>query len=174
MKKRLQHFPRKLAGSGTGTYKPLSAKHLAWSVITAISAILALIAISRLAECELLIAPFAASAVLAFGEYESPLAQPRNLVGGHVVSAAAGVGIGALFGHALPATALAVGVAILFMHLTRTTHPPGGATAFLAVQGKVGASFILIPVLAGCLILLVLALFTNNIVHHRRYPRHWI
>jgi CBS-domain-containing membrane protein len=60
------------------------------------------------------------------------------------------------------------------MYLTRTIHPPGGATALIGVQGHAGLSFILIPVLSGTLILLVMALLTNNIVHHRRYPKHWL
>lgn len=174
MKKRFQQLPHKIRSAGRSSRKAVKPKHLIWSGVTAISAILALVIISRITEQDLLIAPFAASAVLAFGEYESPFAQPRNLVGGHVLSATVGVAVGAVFGHAVFATAIAVGIAILLMHITGTTHPPGGATAFLAVQGKVSASFIFVPVLGGCLILLALALFTNNIVHHRQYPKHWI
>lgn len=69
--------------------------------------------------------------------------------------------------------ALAVGLAIFFMNLTHTTHPPGGATALIGVQGAAGWSYIFVPVLTGALILLVVTLFTNNVVHHRRYPKHW-
>jgi CBS-domain-containing membrane protein len=116
----------------------------------------------------------AASAVLLFGATESPLAQPRNLVGGHLVAAGLAVVIVAAGGTGPLALALAVGGAILLMHLTRTTHPPAGATAFLAVQGHAEANFIMVPVLAGVLILLLVALFTNNVVYHRRYPRHWL
>jgi CBS-domain-containing membrane protein len=67
-----------------------------------------------------------------------------------------------------------VGVAIFLMHITHTTHPPGGATALIGVQGHAGLAFILVPVLAGALILLAVALFTNNVIHHRQYPKHWI
>jgi hypothetical protein len=38
-------------------------------------------------EFPLLIGSFGASAVLLFGANDSPLTQPRNLVGGHVLSA---------------------------------------------------------------------------------------
>jgi CBS domain-containing membrane protein len=38
-----------------------------------------------------LIGSFGASSVLIYGAIQSPLAQPRNLVGGHVVSALVGV-----------------------------------------------------------------------------------
>lgn len=52
------------------------------------------------------------------------------------------------------------------MNLTHTTHPPGAATALIGVHGAVGPEFILLPVLAGALILLVTAIFTNNEVYH--------
>ena len=45
----------------------------------------------------LLIGSFGASAVLAFGAIRSPLAQPRNLVGGHFLSALVGVSCYFLF-----------------------------------------------------------------------------
>jgi CBS-domain-containing membrane protein len=70
--------------------------------------------------------------------------------------------------------ALAVGLAIFLMYLTRTIHPPGGATALIGVQGHAGPIFLLIPVLSGVLLLLVVALFTNNLVNHRQYPKHWL
>ena len=39
----------------------------------------------------MVIGSFGASAVLVYGAAESPLAQPRNLIGGHVISAIVGV-----------------------------------------------------------------------------------
>ncbi len=70
--------------------------------------------------------------------------------------------------------ALSVGVAIFLMHITHTTYPPGGATALTGVQGHADLAFILVPVLvlARALILLAVARFTNNVVHHRQYPKH--
>src|SRR3989339_1512938 len=77
-----------------------------------------------------IVGSFGASAVLVYGAVRSPLAQPRNLVGGHVLSAIVGVICWKLF-HSFPgiAEAMAVASAIALMHLTRTLHPPGGATA---------------------------------------------
>ena len=60
------------------------------------------------------------------------------------------------------------------MNLTHTTHPPGGANALIGVQGAVGPGFILWPVLAGAMVLLAMAIITNNIVYHRTYPKHWL
>ena len=84
----------------------------------------------------LLIGSFGASAVLAFGAPESPLAQPRNLVGGHLLSALVGVSCQLLLGQEpTAAAALAVSTAIALMCVTKTLHPPGGATALIAVIG---------------------------------------
>jgi len=128
----------------------------------------------------LLIGSFGASAVLVYGTVKSPLAQPRNLLGGHMVSALVGVTCQQFFGN-LPwlACALAASFAILAMHITKTLHPPGGATALIAIVGgpkihDLGYMYILIPSGAGALILLIVALFFNNLFQTRRYPEYWL
>ena len=79
----------------------------------------------------MIIGSFGASAVLVYGAIRSPLAQPRNLIGGHVLSAIVGVAAYRyLGGQPWLAAALAVSVSIALMHLTKTLHPPGGATCF--------------------------------------------
>lgn len=127
----------------------------------------------------LIVGSFGASAVLIYGAIKSPLAQPRNFVGGHVVSSIAGVTAWQLFSFS-PwfAAAFAVATAIAFMHLTRTVHPPGGATALIAVIGgdsihQLGFGYTVLPVLSGALIMLVVALIFNNTVKWRKYPEFW-
>lgn len=126
-----------------------------------------------------MIGSFGASAVLVFGAVRSPLAQPRNLIGGHMISALIGVLCWKFLGqHMWLAEAMAVSTAIAVMHYTRTLHPPGGATALIAVIGstaihQMGFFFILIPATLGPLILLVVALVVNNIPESRRYPEIW-
>jgi CBS-domain-containing membrane protein len=149
-------------------------RYAAWSFASGSVAILAILVITRISGHPLLIGSFGASAVLLFGATESPLAQPRNLVGGHLLSALVAVVLPATMGSGICTTALAVGLATLLMYLTDTVHPPGGATAIIGIQGHAGIGFLLVPVLAGTLILLLIALFTNNIVYHRRYPKHWL
>ncbi|MFP4495647.1 MAG: HPP family protein [Halochromatium sp.] len=128
----------------------------------------------------LLIGSFGASAVLLYGAPRSPLAQPRNLLGGHALSALIGVSAWLLLGPVLPwlAAALAVSTAIAAMHLTRTLHPPGGATALIAVIGSeqvhaMGYLFALLPVTLGALLMLLVALLVNNLSSGRRYPEFW-
>lgn len=123
-----------------------------------------------------LIGSFGASSVLVYGAIQSPLAQPRNLVGGHVVSAIIGVAVYQLLPDIIWLTApLAVALSIVMMQVTKTLHPPGGATALIAVTGSakikaLGFMYVLSPVLSGCLILLIVALIFNNMTSHRRYP----
>ncbi|MDP6587570.1 MAG: HPP family protein, partial [Anaerolineales bacterium] len=81
----------------------------------------------------MIIGSFGASAVLIYGSITSPLAQPRNLVGGHIVSAIIGVASYQLLSaHMWLAASVAVATAIAVMHITKTLHPPGGATALIA------------------------------------------
>ena len=130
-------------------------------------------------DLTLLIGSFGASAVLIYGAARSPLAQPRNLVGGHVLSAIVGVTVWTLLQqHPALAAAFAVSTAIALMHLTRTLHPPGGATALVAVIGSdqihhLGYLYVLIPATAGPLVLLLVGLVINNIPSSRRYPEIW-
>jgi CBS-domain-containing membrane protein len=130
-------------------------------------------------DLTLIIGSFGASAVLVYAAIKSPLAQPRNLVGGHVISALAGVACWKLFG-AVPwvASSMAVSVAISAMLFTKTLHPPGGATALIAVIGgerihSLGFLYALVPAGAGALILLAVALAVNNLCPSRRYPEYW-
>ncbi|GAB2618317.1 HPP family protein [Emticicia sediminis] len=141
-------------------------------------AILAFIQSKTLADIDsiFLIGSFGASSVLIFGAVQSPLAQPRNLIGGHVISAIIGVTIYKTLPNILWLTApLAVSLSIVMMQLTKTLHPPGGAAALIAIIGtdrvkQLGYLYVLSPVLTGTLILLAVALVFNNITPNRKYP----
>lgn len=125
-----------------------------------------------------LIGSFGASSVLVYGVIQSPLAQPRNLIGGHLISAIIGVTVQQFVPDILWITApLAVSLSIVLMQITKTLHPPGGATALIAVTGStqiknLGYWYILNPVLSGVLILLMVALIFNNMTPNRYYPNH--
>jgi CBS-domain-containing membrane protein len=123
-----------------------------------------------------LIGSFGASGVLVYGVIQSPLAQPRNLIGGHLVSALAGVTVQQLAPDVLWITApLSVSISIVLMQITKTLHPPGGATALIAVTGSgaiknLGYWYVITPELTGALILLATALVFNNATSKRHYP----
>jgi CBS-domain-containing membrane protein len=128
----------------------------------------------------MIIGSFGASAVLIYGAIRSPLAQPRNLIGGHVISAIIGVTMYKLLNsHMWMAASIAVATAIAVMHATKTLHPPGGATALIAVIGSqkihnLGYLYVILPAGLGAIIMLVVALLINNIPKSRRYPEFWI
>lgn len=125
-----------------------------------------------------LIGSFGASSVLVYGVIQSPLAQPRNLIGGHIVSALVGVSVQRFVPDILWLTApLAVSLSIVLMQITKTLHPPGGATALIAVTGseqikQLGYGYVISPVFSGALILLVVAVVFNNLTMNRHYPNH--
>lgn len=151
-----------------------------WSFLGAFFGIglIAFLQSQHLTEIEnvFLIGSFGASSVLVYGAVNSPLAQPRNLIGGHVLSALVGVTAYKILPDILWLSAsIAVASSIVVMQITKTMHPPGGATALIAVlpAGKIqalGYWYALSPVLSGVLILLIMALIFNNIPKGRKYP----
>jgi CBS-domain-containing membrane protein len=122
----------------------------------------------------LIAAPFGATAVLVFAVPDSPLAQPRNVVGGCVVGAIVCVACVALFGSAPWVMALAVATAIKLMQLTHTLHPPGGAVALVGVMSDATWDFIFVPVLIGSVLMVVCTAIFGSFIPGRPYPKHWI
>jgi CBS domain-containing membrane protein len=123
-----------------------------------------------------LIGSFGASSVLVYGAVQSPMAQPRNLIGGHLISALIGVSAYTFLPNIIWLTApFAVALSIVLMQVTKTLHPPGGATALIAIIGSekvkaLGFMYVLSPVLSGSLILFIVACIFNNMTPNRRYP----
>jgi CBS-domain-containing membrane protein len=130
-------------------------------------------------DLTLVIGSLGASAILVYGAVKSPFSQPRNLIGGHIVSGLVGVACYQLFGVApWLASGLAVSFAMIAMMVTKTLHPPGGATALIAVIGgpkihALGFLYAFVPAGLGALLLVVIALLINNLSPNRRYPEFW-
>jgi CBS-domain-containing membrane protein len=160
--------------------EPLEKSNVIWSWIGSFLGILAISYFHRDIlnddDLTLVIGSFGASAVLVYGAVNSPLAQPRNLLGGHILSAIIGViSYKILHQDLIIASAFAVATSILVMQMTLTLHPPGGATALIAVIGsnqihELGFLYVLFPVTSGAFILLIIAIIVNNIPKHRYYP----
>ena len=116
---------------------------------------------------------------MIYGAIKSPLAQPRNFLGGHLVSALIGVTAFKLLAPNLwLAAAVGVSVSIAAMHATKTLHPPGGATALISVIGgdkinQLGYLYAVLPVGTGALIMLTIALLVNNLPKTRKYQEFW-
>jgi len=117
-----------------------------------------------------LIPPFGATMVLVMAVHESPLAQPKNIFFGHILSAISGVLIYFFLGMSFLSIGLAVAISVWAMMITKTIHPPAGANPIIAILGGKGISFILLPVATGALIIIVFAMIYNKILK-RNYPK---
>ena len=134
-------------------------------------------------ESFFLLGSFGASAVLIYGAPQADFSQPRNILGGHILSACVAVlllkAFSSIFSTEL-LCALSVSSSIIVMHFSRTMHPPGGATALIYVMGgeqihRLGWLYPLTPIGLGALIMLLVALFINNLSSNskRHYPTYW-
>ena len=178
----MKEYFKKMRGGGKNPHE-VSFTEIIWSGIGSFLGILVCGYLSfkyfTPKDMTLFIGSFGASAVLIYAAIKSPLAQPRNLVGGHVLSGLVGVTCYKFFGHDITlASALAVSLAIMVMHATKTLHPPGGATALIAVIGgkaiyRLGYLYALVPAGLGAAVLLIIALLVNNLAGHRKYPEYW-
>ncbi|SFV29793.1 HPP family protein [Hyphomicrobium facile] len=115
----------------------------------------------------LLIAPFGASCALVFGAPASPLAQPYNVVGGHLVTAACGLLVTTCIGSSPIAIALGVGIAISAMLPTDTLHPPAGANPIVIAFAHSGRPFLVAPILTGAAFIVICSsLFHRHVTGH--------
>ena len=116
-------------------------------------------------------ASFGSSMVLLFGFPESPFAQPKNVFFGHLVSASVGV----FFVNLIPlpiyiSIAFAVGIGIFLMILLNVVHPPAGGNPILVIIGSVSYDYLIFPVITGCIIIILLAIFINKLILKKKYP----
>jgi CBS-domain-containing membrane protein len=121
----------------------------------------------------LLFIPFATSIVLVMGSPEIEAAQPRALVAGHLVSTVIGLLVVKVTGPGVAAAAVAVGLAIVAMHLTRSFHPPAGIDPLVVVVNNLSWSFLLVPVAVGACLLALLAFAWHNLVRRGAWPKQW-
>ena len=130
-------------------------------------------AFSTRAAIPLMAIPFATSIVLVMGSPEVEAAQPRALIGGHIVSTIVGLLVVMVTGPQPWAAALAVGLAIAAMHVTRTFHPPAGIDPLLVVVNNMHWSFLLVPVAAGAVLLALFAFVWHLVVRRYSWPTRW-
>jgi CBS-domain-containing membrane protein len=123
----------------------------------------------------LMVGSMGASAVLLFAVPHGQLSQPWAATGGQLISAAVGVTCAEWIPLPVLAAAVAVSLAVLAMHYARCIHPPGGATALIAVIGgpsihALGYAYVVTPVMINTLTILAMAFAFNNLFRWRRYP----
>lgn len=109
--------------------------------------------------------------MLVFSAWNAPLSQPRNVFGGHFISALTGIVVLHVFGAHPWTFALGTGLAICLMMLTKTTHPPAGADPIVVIQGAYAWSYLVFPVLIGSVVIVIIALVINNFAQKSPIPR---
>lgn len=149
-------------------------RHVFWSWFGSFCAISITAYLAIKTNSPLLIAPFGATSVLIFGVPDSPLAQPRNVVGGNCLAALVSLIILHLLGSSPVTIGMAVSILIGLMQLTGTVHPPVGAVALVVMLTKPNWQFLLTPALDGSLFFVLCAVIFNNLAEERTYPKHWL
>jgi len=182
----------RMLGKGVAPPSLASGTFILWSALGSFLGILVLSLLHyelMLAETDdlvMFVGSFGAQAVLLFAANGSPLAQPWNCIFGNVISSAVGVTVWKMVGSEAGmgliwlAPPFAVSLAITAMHLTKSMHPPAGATAMIACIGTrkihdLGYMYVLFPALVGSLIHVLVALVVNNLSQrpNRHFPSSW-
>ena len=118
-----------------------------------------------------LVASFGSTMVLLFGYPESPFAQPKNIFFGHLLTSVVGV----IFVNIVPLPIyimipFAVGFGVFLMILTGVTHPPAGGNPIIVIIGSASFSYIINPIIIGCVIVLVFGIVLNRLILKKEYP----
>ena len=149
---------------------PVAARPWKESLVAGVGGFVAIFALASARadlSANVLIAPFGASCVLVFAIPQSPLAQPRNVIGGHLISTVAGLSV---LGQTPLAFALGVGLAITAMLLTGTVHPPAGADPIVVIFASASWPFLFAPVLIGTICIVLLGAGFHRWVTRKAYP----
>lgn len=136
--------------------------------------ILTLLLLGQLSGYLWIMAPFGASCVLIYAASQSPLAQPRNLILGHFISALIGLMFLKLFGASIWSICFSVGAAIALMQILRCVHPPAGANPLVVLltahDVQYQWDFLIFPVLIGSITLVLIAVIINNFNSNQKWP----
>ncbi|MGX6449935.1 HPP family protein, partial [Patulibacter sp. S7RM1-6] len=149
--------------------RPRPLRSLSLGVGVFVSA-LALAAVGTIVDSPLLAAPLLASAALKHADPRNPLVAPGRLLGGHLVGGVVGVASVLLLNSGTLAYAVAAAGAAAAMHALRILHPPGVATAYVAVEQHADLWFPLHVVLFGVCVLVATTVLLSPVLHGQRYP----
>ena len=150
----------------------MSWQMILWRALGGAIAILAMHFLAGYGHVPLMLVPFATSIVLVLGTPEAEPAQPRALVGGHLISTLVGLAVSYAVGPSPWAAATAVGLAMVAMYFVRAFHPPAGIDPLIIVNESLPWSFLFTTVLPGSLLLLGFALLWHN-ARGGPWPARW-
>jgi CBS-domain-containing membrane protein len=164
---------KKMRGDGAEPPPRSPLKETLAGALIAITVIGGLTLLTSTLEVALLLGTFAASSLLVFAYPDVPFSQPRNVLLGHLIGSACGL----TAAHFLPfwwGPALAVGLAIMLMKLTRTVHPPACSNPLIVCAlPHASWTFLIFPTLTGAGLIVLVALCYHNLRRDARWPKYW-
>lgn len=162
---------RKMKGEGKAETKGQRSEWL----ISATGCLIAISFISIIAfhlGYAMSLGPIGASCLLVFLAYQSPFSQPRQVIGGHLLSTFVALAIWDVFGRTPITIGITLAIVLIMMALTQTVHPPAAASAIVAINTQAGWGFLL--TISICIIILIcISTMYNNLFHSRNYPKYW-
>ena len=114
---------------------------------------------------------FGATVFLVFVLYDLDTAQPKNIFFGHLVSIIVGIIFNETIGLSFYSLGLSVGIAVALMIYFKIMHPPAASNPIVALSMDLSYDFILFPVIAGSIVLIILSILINRIILKRNYPK---
>jgi CBS-domain-containing membrane protein len=163
----------KFKGLSTPLPPSPSLKQIAFIWVGGLLAAAAVGYLAYITHQPLVLGSFGASIFVLFVIPDTPFAQPRNVIGGHFVSSLTGLCFLHFVGPEWWSMAIALATAIALMQLLRVPHPPAGSNPFIVFLSGADWSFLVMPTLAGAVVLVLVALFFNNLSVGRSYPTYW-
>ena len=203
---RLQGWTKKIGGTQTAPLAPASWGQAAFAFCGAAFTALVLVTvdaavteITRDPRNTILSGGLGALMTMQYAAFNSPLAQPRNVIGASLIASATALAFttlsawiaatfaadgdggadftpdGALLVQPPWVFVFAPATAIALMHKAGLTHPPAGAVTMLMISTPASATWrwVLTPLLAGNLLCILVAVAVNNISSKRQYPIYW-
>lgn len=128
-----------------------------WRALGGGVGVLVMLSIAEMKHFPIAFVPFVTSVVNVIAMPDALPGQSRPLIGGHLLSAFIGLSLLQVLGSSAFVAALAVALSIVAMHFTRTMHPPAGINPLIIVTYALPWSFLLMPVLAGAILLAAFA-----------------
>jgi CBS-domain-containing membrane protein len=169
----METFISKFKGGGEKLPPKAPLRAILLAGIGACTAIATVAFLTSSLSVTLMLGSFGASCLLLFGFPDVPLAQPRNMIGGHFLSSFIGLAFLTMLGPHWWTVALATGTAISLMVYTRTAHPPAAANPVIVYLSQPDWSFLFFPTLFGSVLIMAISLVYNNATRENRYPRYW-
>tara|TARA_B100001029_G_scaffold150851_1_gene133093 strand:+ start:286 stop:756 length:471 start_codon:yes stop_codon:yes gene_type:complete len=114
---------------------------------------------------------FGATVFIVFVLYDLETAQPKNIFFGHIISIIVGIIFNETIGLSFYSLGLSVGVAVTLMVYFKVMHPPAASNPLVALFMDLSFDYILFPVVAGTIVIILLSILINKIILKRNYPK---